>query len=102
MTIQIVNSIPTTHEGETHLLRSRTVSYTDAEGAARTLRLEGIDPRDGTTVVAVAAKLPSDIVAAASALGYATAAEQTSAWISGARRGALHGRTPAANTAIDW
>ncbi|REE19472.1 hypothetical protein B0G71_2569 [Paraburkholderia sp. BL27I4N3] len=91
MTIQTVTSITTTHEGETHLLRSRTVSYTDVEGAARTLRLEGVDPRDSATVALVAAKLPADIVAAASGLGWTTAAAQAAAWISGARRGAMHG-----------
>jgi hypothetical protein len=102
MTIQTVNSITTTHEGETHLLRSRTLSYTDAEGAARVLRLEGIDLRDSATVALVASKLPADIVTAASGLGYVTAVAQVTAWISGARRGAMHGPKQTTDTAIDY
>ena len=99
MLIQTVNSITATHEGESHLLRSRTVSYTDTDGTARTLRLESIDLRDVATVALVASKLPADIVVAANAAGWTTPPEQAAAWISGARRGAMHG--PSTDTALN-
>ncbi|MDR5779155.1 hypothetical protein QCE63_06895 [Caballeronia sp. LZ065] len=102
MSISTVSSITTTIEGETHLLRSRTVSYTDSEGVARTMRLEHIDPRDTASVALVAAKLPPDIVTAASSLGWATVATQAAAWIAGVRRGGMHGPQAASYTNIDW
>ncbi|KXU86523.1 hypothetical protein CI15_18985 [Paraburkholderia monticola] len=109
MTITIANSIATTYEGETHLLRSRTVSYNDTDGEVRTVRLESLDPRDAAAMARVTGKLPNDIIGAAIALGW-SAADAAAAWISGVRRGAMHGpvdptlHNPLGNpsNAIDW
>ncbi|MDP9646154.1 hypothetical protein [Paraburkholderia caledonica] len=59
-----ITSIYLTREGEPGLLASRTVAYTDAAGAPRTVRLEAIGSRDADAIAAVVAfGLPADIAA---------------------------------------
>ena len=110
MNIASIQSISDEYDnGDTSILRNRIVTYTDGNGVTgRMVKLNLIGEGATATeeLIAASGKVPADIIAAVAATGWTTISApnttvlgtQVREYITGSRRGALHG--PVGNTGV--